>query len=394
MGEYLRPVEYDYDESFARAIEEGLQQALDSLSPEQLAELEGSIEDITSTAVSDAIDATAKGIVESLKEDAPGMLEHRRGWQAEFEKRLSEHWGNAFDLSEMVMKVAYEAGEFFYEKHVPRDGQRDYVFEALGRLLARACRVAEEVLVLLKAGYGQAALARWRALHEVAVVADFIADNGDDCAERYFAHEGVESWKAMQEFQIHAQQLGDEPYSEAEMAAAEEQFNELLRRFGSRFAGHYGWAQEALAAKDPRYIKKDATFAAIEASVGTLHMRPYYRMASHGVHANPKGITWSADHLPGDRGLVLLTGPSPAGLADPGHATLISLTRVTATTLASKGGEATAFIVKVLLQLTDEAGDAYLQAHRKLEAEERQRDKKSSAVSSTRGEDRRKPANG
>ena len=33
-------------------------------------------------------------------------------------------------------------------------------FEALGRLLARACRIAEEVLVLLKAGYGQGALAR------------------------------------------------------------------------------------------------------------------------------------------------------------------------------------------------------------------------------------------
>ena len=67
---------------------------------------------------------------------------------------------------------------------MPPDGQRDYVFEALSRLLARACRIAEEVLVLLKAGYGQGALARWRALHEVAVVADLIAENGEDCAER------------------------------------------------------------------------------------------------------------------------------------------------------------------------------------------------------------------
>jgi hypothetical protein len=42
---------------------------------------------------------------------------------------------------------------------------------------------------------------------------------------------------------------------------------------------------------------------------------------------------------------------------------------VTATTLASKGGEATALLVTTLLQLTDEAGEAYLKAHQDLESE-------------------------
>jgi hypothetical protein len=308
------------------------------------------------------------------------MLEHRRGWQAEFEKRLAEHWGRAFDLAEMVMKVAFEAGEFFYAKHVPPDGEHDLVFEALSRLLARACRIAEEVLVLLKAGYGQAGLARWRALHEVAVVADFIAEHGDDCAERYFAHEGVETWKGMKEFQEYAERIGDTPYSDEQFEATRRHFEALLERYGSRFGGSYGWAQAALAAKDPRFAKKDATLRAIEESVGTPHMRPYYRMASHGVHANPKGVTWTSDLLAAHQGAVLLTGPSPAGLADAGHWALISLTRVTATTLASKAGEATALIVMVLLKLTEEAGEAYHAAHEALEENERQA---SAAVNST-----------
>jgi hypothetical protein len=102
-------------------------------------------------------------------------------------------------------------------------------------------------------------------------------------------------------------------------------------------------------------------------------MRPYYRMASHGIHANPKGITWTPDLLPTDGRGALLTGPSPAGLADPGHSALISLTRVTATTLASKKGEAAGLIILALLQLTDEAGEAYLGAHRDLEAKGRKR---------------------
>ena len=224
---------------------------------------------------------------------------------------------------------------------------------------------------MLKAGYGQAAMARWRALHEVAVVADFIADNGNGCAERYFAHEGVENWKAMKEYQEHAGALGQELFPEAEVDASRRQYEALVGRYGPRFAGHYGWAHAALVTKDSQFETRDATFPAIEASVGSPHMRPYYRMASHGVHANPKGVTWGADLIPADRGVVLLTGPSPAGLADPGQATLNSLTRVTITTLASKGGEATGLLGKVLLQLTDEAGDAYLRAHRKLESEER-----------------------
>ncbi len=366
-------MEDDYDENFREAMEDGLERALEGLTSEQLTKLEDNVEDFVSTAVSQAIEDSAKGLVESLKRDAPGMLEHRRGWQAEFEKRLAEHWGPAFDLAEMVMKVAFEAGEFFYEKHVPPDGEHDFVFEALSRLLARACRIADEVLVLLKAGYGQAGLARWRALDEVAIVTDFIAENGDDCAERYFAHEAVETWRAMLEFQQHAESLGETPYSEVEVEAARRRFDSLIERYGSRFGRSYGWAQAALAAKDPGYSNKNATLAAIEMSVGTQHMRPYYRMASHGIHANPKGIMWTPDLLPTDGRGSLLTGPSPAGLADPGHSTLISLTRVTATTLASKKGEATGLIILALLQLTDEAGEAYLRAHHDLQARSRER---------------------
>ena len=110
---------------------------------------------------------------------------------------------------------------------------------------------------------------------------------------------------------------------------------------------------------------------AIEKSVGADLLRPHYRMASHGVHANPKGVTWMPDSLPTERGLVLLTGPSPMGLADPGHATLISLTPVTDAVLASKPGEAARLSSRILRRLTDEAGDAYLKAHQRLERDGR-----------------------
>lgn len=343
------------------------------LTPEQRAKLAEDPELLcarVSTATSEAVDGVAEVIVAQLRKDKPAMVRDRRRRQEKFEKQLAEHWGRAFAASEALMKAAFEIGEFHYEKHVPPDGERSYAFEALARLQARALRIAEEVLVLLKSGYGQAAMARWRSLHEVAVVADFILEHGDECAERYFAHEHIEDWRAVDEFQKHAQTLGEKPYSDEQMAAAEANRDELLAKYGTRFGGHHGWAQDYVAAKDPSWAKKNVTFPAIEESVGADHFRPRYRIASHGVHANPMGVTQMPDSLPSEGGLVLLTGPSPAGLADPGYGTLVSLTTVTDAVLAWRPGDASRMLAHTLHLLTEDAEKAYRQAHEALEADD------------------------
>jgi len=59
----------------------------------------------------------------------------------------------------------------------------------------------------------EAGQGRWRALHEVAVVADFLAPLAVDTAVRYFAREGIETWRAMVEFQKYAERLGDASYA-------------------------------------------------------------------------------------------------------------------------------------------------------------------------------------
>jgi hypothetical protein len=77
--------------------------------------------------------------------------------------------------------------------------------------------------------------------------------------------------------------------------------------------------------------KAKPTFRDIEDSVGTDHLRAHYRMASHNVHANPKGVFFKLRLLP--EAQLLLAGRSNAGLADPGHGTSISLGQVSSTLL-------------------------------------------------------------
>lgn len=360
--ENLRDV--DWDEWFVKLLEQALTDATDGMTEEQLQKFSGELDERLPAAITSSSKTMAATIVEALHDDAPGMLAHRRDFEVAVRESLYHYWGTAFDITEMVIKVASEIGEFFYKKHVPPDGVHDYVFEALGRLTARACRMAEEVLVLLKAGYGQAAMSRWRALHEVAVVANFIQENGEDCAERYFAHEAVETWRAAEEFQEHAETLGYEPYSDEQMAALQAAFDAAIQRYGAQFAGHYGWAHAALRATDPT---ANADLTTIANSAGLGHMRPYYRMASHPSHAKAKGITFNPDAARGDREQVLLTGPGPAGLADPGSATVRSLVQVVAAFLNSNPGESSGLLLNILLKLASEADDAYLAAHEAVE---------------------------
>jgi hypothetical protein len=54
-------------------------------------------------------------------------------------------------------------------------------------------------------------------------------------------------------------------------------------------------------------------------------------MASHNIHANPKGVLLKLGLL--EESQALLAGPSNAGLADPGDCAALSLTQVSTTLL-------------------------------------------------------------
>jgi hypothetical protein len=188
----------DLDVPFQEALEGVARSLVAELGEERLAAAGDDLERIVAESVQRAIPAVARELADDLKRDGPDMLVDRRADRDATEERLAARWGRAFDLMEMAIVVAYEAGEAFNTKHQAAAREdNDLVFAALVRLHARACRIAEEVLMLLKGGYGQGAHARWRALHEVAVIAAFLRKHGQGTAERYFLHEAVESRRAV-----------------------------------------------------------------------------------------------------------------------------------------------------------------------------------------------------
>ena len=343
-----------------------LQEMLESTLMEILAEedLVGRLDELKATiaeSIPDIAESTAESMLARIKADAAVGLKEKWDYQQQFEERLRKHWGKSLELLDLFISLATEAGDEFNKTFRDEAARsNDAVFKALTLLHARACQVASATLVLLRSGYADDAYARWRALHEIAVVALFISETGRPVAEGYLLHDTVQRYKLALKHRRHAKAIQEEPITRKEFQELKAERDRLVARFGTPFKEDYGWAASTLGKKRP-------TIADIEDSVDLEHWRPYYGMASDNVHANAHGAYYRLGS--GLRpGAILLAGPSDAGLADPGHSTAISLNQITTVLLATKPTLDNIVISNILLRLADEIGEAFLQAHRELEA--------------------------
>ncbi len=169
-------------------------------------------------AIPGALPEGGRIFLEGLKEHAPEMLEDRLALRARFSRRLQKRWGHPFRLLRMLIEAARESGEERNREHRPAAAQEnDLVFEALIRLHARGCLVAEECSWLMEGGFASGAHSRWRTLHELATVSFFIQQEGREVAERYLLHHVAESCAAAEQYQQHCAALGQEPFTEDEL---------------------------------------------------------------------------------------------------------------------------------------------------------------------------------
>ena len=273
--------------------------------------------------------SAAEELAAAVVADPCRVLITEAGLRAAFEARLEARWGRGLDLADLVVHEAYESGRWVNDSLRPAaaTGPTEK-FEVLVRLHARAAMTAREVLVLLRSGYSTAALARWRTLHEVRVVFLLLAAEGVQLSRRYLAHDDAERLRGQREYEDTWEVLGLEPPVWT-VGEREDKKAQLAAEFGSEFLNDYGWAAPVFN-RAPRF--KD-----LQERVGLEEWRGYYRMASHGTHANPMGVTWNIQDL-GNTNMAW-AGPSNAGLVDPAQCSLIALTDVTAGLLAYAIGE-------------------------------------------------------
>jgi hypothetical protein len=338
-------------------------------------------EEIVETAVVQSLPRLTELLWESLEKIKEENLFNDRHELEMFTKRNIFRWREGFDFMDMLSAISLEVGQM-----VNRDGEageRPLVgckHRAVVRLHAKARQIFSEIVCLLKHGFADGALGRWRALHEVAVVGSLLSARDEELARRFLEFRWVESWKGMRVYQDNASRLGLEPFGEEEVREAKQCYDEMLRRYGTNFRGNYGWAESAVKRRG-----REVTFGDIERAAGIDHLKPYYQWACQKIHVGCNTLHNSLGLMDDEGEQVMVAGPSNAGLGDPAHLAAISLNIATCALTALTASMDVLLGCKVTTMLVEKIGAAFLAAHEKLAEEEAELQRQADAVLGAEG---------
>ena len=313
--------------------------------------------------VQNAAKEIAQRLYKYLTANWPSQHKLQEGDVSSFRLRLERRWGKGLAGLRMLLTIVREwtAAAIDLRQRAKAAGTTSHLQDVMLRLLVRACQVTHEIVVLLESGLADAAMARWRTLHEIAVVSAVIMKYGEEIAERYVYYQIVESHFALKAYERDHKDLGFRPPSKRLSGKIRRDFLRVTGRFGKEFGKEYGWATHHLKAGR-------VTFAELEREAGQEFMRSPYKFASYNVHASPKGIYVKLGTLKPD---TYLLGMSNAGLADPGQHAAVSLSQLVNLNIGHSMIFDDLVVMNVVERLKFEIPREFVKAHRKLLRDDR-----------------------
>lgn len=156
--------------------------------------------------------------LEGYRNNSPELLSQMREVANGFEERNFERWKPSFDHIEMMWSIAQELGEM-HGKAIQAEGGEDNnaVMAALANIFPRALLVSQEIICLLKGGFPDGALARWRSLHELTVTAMYISKHGEGAAVPYLLSFHFAARRAAHQLNEHSERAKMDCFPEDEL---------------------------------------------------------------------------------------------------------------------------------------------------------------------------------
>ncbi|VEB36701.1 Uncharacterised protein [Legionella sainthelensi] len=241
--------------------------------------------------------------------------------EKQFIERNYNRWKSGFNKLEMLRQISLEAGAKFQKQFLKYpEFESDPLLGVLLRHHANACRITGEIIVLLKNGYADGALARWRTLFEILITCLVIKKYGKEAAEDYIKHGVVKSVEGMEEYQKTAAEMGLEPYNKEEFKEAIK-----LKDFITQGENYYQWATKYAGASKLEKLRE---------IVGMSKWSHNYKLASKHVHADYSEMK-SLFAMSEAKQDLLLAGSSNSGLVEPASMTAVTFNQITATFLTA-----------------------------------------------------------
>lgn len=313
----------------------------------------------------DCVPKFSKEVTKILNKNANSMLNQQRTYQKGFEQRLYGRWKKPIDLLECLIGVSLESGEEHrYKLAKTTDKTNDYKRAALIRIHARAIHISNEILVLLKAGYADGANARWRSLHELAIISFFLSKENNELSKRYLDYTDVRAYKEAKNYRIHYKKLGYKALDLRIVKKMKKRVDSLDKKYGDNFGDinhDYYWI--------PKSILKNRNFTELENHVKVNHLHPFYNLSCDNVHGGAKGFH-RLGLMDKWQDKILLAGASNYGLADPLQNTAISLLHTSVSLLVIQPDFESIIQMQVMNSYVQEIGPEAFKAQKQIEKDE------------------------
>lgn len=252
-----------------------VQRLVDEL-PDSIAELEGCVVEAISQAVPDVLREVAEVLGDHISKEAIEHTLQLRKIHSDRAETVRGMWGPAIDQFDLLRHIVLDWNYEALEHRRGAYAMPSTAF-ALTRLVARAYEVAGELISLVRDGYSDGALARWRSLHEICVVAIFLARRSDRCSEMYLSHHLVEQLRLLEVDRVTGAIAVRDAQRERYARNLRIRKTAAVKKFGAAFARDYGWASVELG-------RDRTTFRDLESQVGLETLRRGYQQANSTVH--------------------------------------------------------------------------------------------------------------
>lgn len=309
------------------------------------------------------LESLTEELMKTLEKDRPRMLKEHKKIREGFENRLYKRWKKAFDSLESLIVVCLESGEDKKNKISKGKTITNPKHVALVKIHVRAIQISYEILALIRSGFADGAHARWRSLHELAMITFFLRENNEDVSRRYLEHDVMKKFKESKDYQKYYKKLRYPPLTQKELNLLEKEHSRLLQKYGSEFEYKTGFEWI------PKSVLSDRNFRSLEEHVKMDKFHPFYNWASNAVHSGSKGFhrLGLMDKI---QNKILVVGPTNYGLADPMDSTAISLSHITTNLLLLEPDFEDILMMQTIHKYINEIGTTAVDIQKKIEKEE------------------------
>ena len=285
--------------------------------------------------------------------------------EEDFNARLFKEYRDGLEYLQIFVDLNKYLGKNFLKQLEKVISNEDKLkLGILLRLHARACQVSTEILTLLKYGYPDGAHARWRTLHEIAVIFLILIESNNNTIEMFADYQYIDKLKKAKSFQTHHESLNWPPIDESKLEVLEEKRASLKEKYGNDFTKSYGWTLNLIENRGERHFKK------LEEIAGLDYLRPFYSWACENIHVGMDGISNRMSLYDSSSvSYLMFTGPSQYGLADPAQFTTFSLLSITSALISIDESYENMILKSLLESLHEKSSSSFFKRHKEMKEE-------------------------